>query len=118
MPTSHSDDLYRTDGDDAVVVHVHVQPGAGRASVVGRHGTALKVRVAAAPEGGRANEATADLLAETFGLKRDQVELASGPSSRAKQFKLAGVDLEAFRTQLERVAAGAGTGPEARQSRS
>ena len=123
MPTS-VDDLYRADGDDAVVLYVHVQPGAGRASVVGRHGTALKVRVAAAPEGGRANEATAELLADTFGLKRAQVELASGPSSRSKQFKLAGVDLDTFRTQLERAAAGgvrpgasANTGPEARQPR-
>lgn len=118
MPTSHVDDLYRADGEDAVVLQVHVQPGAGRAAVVGRHGTALKVRVAAAPEGGRANDATADLLAETFGVKRAQVELVSGPSSRAKQFKLVGVELETFRTQLERVAAGAGAGPDARQSRS
>jgi len=123
MPASHPDDLYRADGDDAVVVHVHVQPGAGRASVVGRHGTALKVRVAAAPEGGRANEATADLLADTFGVERAQVELVSGPSSRVKQFRLAGVDPDGFRTQLERVAAGgarpgANAGPDARQSRS
>jgi len=124
MPTSHVDDLYRADGEDAVVLHVHVQPGAGRSSVVGRHGTALKMRVAAAPEGGRANEACADLLAETFGLKRAQVELVGGQSSRAKQFKLTGLDHEAFRTQLERQAAGgvrpgasANTGPEARQPR-
>jgi uncharacterized protein (TIGR00251 family) len=108
MPTSHTGDLYRTAGDDAVVLHVHVQPAAGRSAVVGRHGAALKVRVAAAPEGGRANEACAGLLAETFGLTRGQVELVSGPSSRAKQFKLAGVDLEAFRTQLERAVSGAG----------
>jgi uncharacterized protein (TIGR00251 family) len=125
MPTSHVDDLFRADGDDAVVLHVHVQPGAGRSAVVGRHGTALKVRVAAAPEGGRANDACADLLAETFGLKRAQVELVSGPSSRAKQFKLTGVDIDAFRTQLERIVAGstarpgAGSspGPEPRLSR-
>ena len=124
MPTSHVDDLYRTDGDDAVVLHVHVQPAAGRSAVVGRHGTALKIRVAAAPEGGRANEASADLLAETFGLKRAQVELVSGPSSRAKQFRLTGVDLDAFRSRLEREAAGgirpgasANTGPESRQPR-
>ena len=123
MATS-PDDLYRVDGDDAVVLHVHVQPAAGRAAVVGRHGTALKVRVAAAPVGGRANDACADLLAETFGITRAQVELVSGPSSRAKQFKLTGVDLDTFRTQLERVAAGGGgpgasanTGPEARQPR-
>jgi len=118
------DDLYRADGDDAVVLHVHVQPGAGRSSIVGRHGAALKLRIAAAPEGGRANEACADLLAETFGVERGQVELVSGQSSRAKQFKLTGVDLEAFRAQLERHAAGgvrpgasANTGPEARQPR-
>jgi uncharacterized protein (TIGR00251 family) len=124
MPTSHVDDLYRTDGDDAVVLHVHVQPGAGRSAVVGRHGAALKVRVAAAPEGGRANDATADLLAETFGLKRAQVELVGGPSSRAKQFKLTGLDVDLFRTQLERAVAGSArpgasstTGPEARQPR-
>jgi uncharacterized protein len=125
MPTSHVDDLFRTDGDDAVVLHVHVQPGAGRSAVVGRHGTSLKVRVAAAPEGGRANEASADLLAETFGLRRAQVELVSGPSSRAKQFKLTEVDIDAFRTQLERIVAGPGTrsgtgsgaGADARQSR-
>ena len=122
MATSHVDDLYRVDGDDAVVLHVHVQPAAGRSAVVGRHGTALKVRVAATPEGGRANEACAELLAETFGLKRAQIDLVSGPSSRAKQFKLAGVDLDAFPKELERVAAvgvrpGANTGPEARQPR-
>ena len=124
MSTSQGDDLYRTDGDDAVVLQVHVQPAAGRSAVVGRHGTALKVRVAAVPEAGRANEACADLLAETFGLKRAQVELVSGASSRAKQFKLTSVDLDAFRTRLEREAAGGirpgasvNTGPEARKPR-
>jgi uncharacterized protein (TIGR00251 family) len=109
-------DLYRTDGDDAVVLHVHVQPGAGRSAVVGRHGPALKVRVAAAPEGGRANDACASLLADTFGLPASQVELASGPRSRAKQFRLSGVDLAEFPRQLER-AVGEGRsrpGPEAR----
>jgi uncharacterized protein len=114
MPTSHVEDLFRLDGDDAVVLHVHVQPAAGRSAVVGRHGTSLKVRVAAAPEGGRANEACADLLAETFGLKRAQVELVGGPSSRAKQYKLSGVEVDTFRTQLERAVSGA---PEPRQSR-
>lgn len=119
MPTSHVDDLFRVDGDD-VVLHVHVQPGAGRSAVVGRHGAALKVRIAAPPEGGRANTASADLLAETFGLKTGQVELVSGPSSRAKQFKLAGVDVDAFRVQLERVVGtgrpGRNAAPDAGQS--
>jgi uncharacterized protein (TIGR00251 family) len=102
MPTSHVDDLFRTDGDGAIVLYVHVHPGAGRSAVVGRHGAALKVRVAAVPVGGRANRACADLLAETFGLEPAQVELVGGPSSRAKQFKLSGLEVDAFRVRLER----------------
>ena len=117
MPTSHVDDLFRTDGDDAVVLFVHVQPAGGRSAVVGRHGSALKVRVAAAPEGGRANTACADLLAETFGLEAAQVELVSGPRSRAKQFRLSGVDVDAFRTRLERAVGGTRPGAGAGTSR-
>lgn len=116
------DDLFTLSDDDAVVLHVHIQPAAGRTAVVGRHGTALKMRVAAPPVGGRANTACADLLAETFGLTPAQVELVGGASSRAKQFKLSGVDVEEFRIRLDR-AVGAGRppaaapGPEARQPR-
>ncbi len=97
-------DLYRTEGEDAVVLHVHVQPAAGRTAVVGRHGTSLKMRVAAAPEGGRANEAVAALLAETFGAA--DVELTSGATSRTKAFRLSGLDLDEFPRQLERAVAG------------
>lgn len=94
------------DGRSRVVLRVHVQPGAGRTSVVGRHGDALKVRVAAPPEGGRANDACAALLAETFGVAPSSVTIASGASSRMKRFALDGLDLDGFRAQLERAVAG------------
>lgn len=108
------DGLYRVQGDDAVVLNVHVQPGAGRTAVVGRHGTSLKVRVAAAPEKGRANDACAALLAETFGPGR--VELVGGASSRSKRFRISGVDRDEFRRRLERAVhdGAAGPGPESR----
>jgi uncharacterized protein (TIGR00251 family) len=80
-----------------------------RAAVVGRHGTAVKVRVAAPPEGGRANKSAAELLAETFGVKPADVELTSGDKSRSKRFRIAVTDLDAFRKRLEQVV-GAGTG--------
>jgi uncharacterized protein (TIGR00251 family) len=103
------------EGDETVTVtlRVHVQPGAGRTAVAGRHGTSLKVRVAAPPEGGRANEACAALLAETFGVAPSAVELVSGASSRMKRFRLRGVDLDEF-TKLLTAAVdegGAGAGP-------
>lgn len=97
------EELYQAKGDDAVVLAVHVHPGSGRTVVVGRHGTALKVRVAAPPEAGRANEACAALLAETFGADTAKVELVSGAQSRSKRFRLSGLELDEFRRRLEQV---------------
>jgi len=96
-----------------VVLRVHVQPGTGRSAVVGRHGDALKVRVAAPPVEGRANEALLHLLTETLGVKNDQVSLVSGESSRAKRVRLTGVDPEEVKHLLEDAAA-AGNAPPAR----
>jgi len=112
------DDLFTTKGDDAVVLQVHVQPGSGRSAVVGRHGTALKVRVAAPPVGGRANVACSELLAEEFGLKSAQVVLIGGETSRSKTFTLSGLDVEEFRRHLELVVTPgkAGSGKEMGQS--
>lgn len=86
--------------DDQVVLNVHVQPGAGRSAVVGRHGDALKLRVAAPPQGGRANDAARSLLAETFEVSETQVELVSGETSRSKRFRFSDVDLEDFERRL------------------
>ena len=63
-------------------------------------------------------EALSRLLAETFGLRNDQVSLSGGESSRLKRFQLAGVDLDDFRRLLERSLepGGAGAGPQARLS--
>ncbi len=102
------EELYNQEGDEAVVLAVHVQPASGRTAVVGRHGTALKVRVAAPPEGGRANDGCAALLAETFGTAVGKVELVSGAHSRAKRFRLSGLDLDEFRRRLERAVADGG----------
>jgi uncharacterized protein (TIGR00251 family) len=90
------DDLYDfTAGDNedngTAVVRRHVPPGAGRTSVVGRKGDAVKVRVAAPPEGGRANDAVVALVAATFDVKLAQVTLVSGQSSRAKRVQIDGV---------------------------
>ena len=79
-------------------VRLRVSPGANNAHVVGRHGEAWKVRVAAPPEGGRANEAVVRLLAETLSLPRDAVTLVSGHGARDKLVQLTGLDP----TQIER----------------
>lgn len=68
---------------------IHVQPRASRNAVVGWHGDALKVALTAAPVEGAANAALIAFLAETFGLKRSQVSLLRGDSSRHKLVELA-----------------------------
>lgn len=72
-------------------LHVRVSPGAAATQVVGRHGDGWKVRVAAPPEGGRANEAVVRLLAETVGVPRGAVEVVSGRTGRDKTVTLAGI---------------------------
>jgi len=101
-------DLFHVE-DDAVVVNVHVQPGAGRSAVVGRHGTALKVRVAAPPVGGRANDAAAALLAQALQVPARDVELASGPGSRLKRFRVRGLTGPEAEVQLRLALDDAGT---------
>jgi len=72
-------------------LRLRVSAGATRAGVVGRHGDAWKVRVAAAPEGGRANDAVVRLLAETLTVPREAVTLVSGHAGRDKIVELAGI---------------------------
>ncbi|HEX9380668.1 MAG TPA: DUF167 domain-containing protein [Gaiellaceae bacterium] len=72
-------------------LRLRVAPGAARAGVVGRHGDAWKVRVAAPPERGRANEAVVRLLAETLSVPREAVTLVSGHGGRDKIVELTGL---------------------------
>jgi uncharacterized protein (TIGR00251 family) len=76
---------------DSTRLRLRVSPGASRAGVVGRHGEAWKIRVAAPPEGGRANQAVIRLLAETLSVPRDAVTLVSGHGGRDKIVELAGL---------------------------
>jgi uncharacterized protein (TIGR00251 family) len=85
-------------------VRLRVSPGAARAAVVGRHGEAWKVRVAAAPERGKANDAVLALLADTLSVPRASVTLVSGGGSRDKVVELAGIAPD----EIERRLASAG----------
>ena len=78
---------------------VHVQPRASRNAIVGWHGDALKVALTAPPVDGEANAALQAYLAKALGLKKAQVSLAQGQSSRHKLVDL-DMDEPAFRAAL------------------
>lgn len=77
----------REDGD-ALVLALHVQPGAKRTEVVGPHGDALKLRLAAPPVDGKANAELRRYLAEAFGVPLRQVTLIRGETSRQKSVRI------------------------------
>ena len=58
---------------------------------MGRHGEAWKLRVAAAPERGRANDAAIELLARSLGVDQSDVRLVSGYASRDKVVEVTGI---------------------------
>jgi uncharacterized protein (TIGR00251 family) len=80
-----------TEHAEGCVLAVRAQPGARRTGVVGEQAGALKVAVTAPPEAGRANKAIAEVLREALGLKRSQVELVAGETSRDKRFLIRGL---------------------------
>lgn len=73
-------------------LRLRVSPGAARSAVVGRHGDGWKVRLAAAPQRGRANDALVELLSEALAVPRSTVRLVSGRASQDKIVELAGLD--------------------------
>ena len=82
---------------DTVRFTVRVQPRASRSEVAGLHGEALKVRLAAPPVDGAANEALVRLLADLLDVPRRAVRIEGGHASRSKLVEVDGVELEAVR---------------------
>lgn len=89
----------RDDGD-ALMLTLHIQPAAKKTQVVGVHGDALKIRLAAPPVDGKANAALIKFIAAQLGVSKNSVTLISGDTARAKRLRIAGVDATVARNQL------------------
>jgi uncharacterized protein (TIGR00251 family) len=81
----------RPDGT-GVSFEVLVVPRASRSRVIGGHGGALKLTLAAAPVDGEANAELCALLAKSLGVPRAAVRVTRGPSSRHKTIHVDGID--------------------------
>jgi len=81
-------------------LNLRVAPGAGRSSVVGRHGDAWKLRVAALPERGRANASVVSLLATSLEIGRPDVRVVRGAVSRDKVVEIVGLTFEEAEQRL------------------
>lgn len=82
-------------------VSLWVQPGAARTEAAGDHDGCLKLRIAAPPIDGRANDAVRRFVAERLGVPRDAVRIEHGTSSRRKRVRVeTTLDAGALRSAL------------------
>lgn len=77
--------------EGGATVALRVVPRAPRTEVVGRYGDRIKLKVAAPPVEGAANEAVAAFLADRCGVRPADVEVLSGERSRDKVVLVRGV---------------------------
>ena len=91
---------YLRDVRGGAELELHVQPRASKTSIAGEHDGRLKVRLAAPPVDGAANEALVRFLAEVLDLPRKSVEIAAGETGRRKRVRLLGIDAATALTRL------------------
>jgi uncharacterized protein (TIGR00251 family) len=73
---------------EGVMIPIKVVPKASRSEIVGWENEELKVRLAAVPEKGEANEELLRFLAKFFGVPKGAVKLIKGETSRHKTVKI------------------------------
>jgi hypothetical protein len=88
--------------DGAVVFSVKVVPRSSKTVIAGVLGGMLKVKLAAAPEKGKANQALIEFLADALGVKKNTVKITSGLTSPVKTIEITGVSEEILLDKLNR----------------
>jgi uncharacterized protein len=79
-----------TDKDGKLIFKVRVVPRASRSQLVGEHDGALRVRIAAPPVDGAANDELVRLLARAFGVPRSAIDITGGHAAKLKTVCVAG----------------------------
>lgn len=83
-----------------VRITLRVSPGSKRTAVVGPYLDGWKLRVAAAPENGKANGAVVRLLGDVLGIPAERVKIVAGHASRTKVVEIDGLTLDAVNAAL------------------
>ena len=87
--------------EGGVELQLHIQPRASRTEIAGVHGGSLKIRLAAPPVDGEANDELVRYLAKTLGVPKRSVTIVSGATGRRKRVRVAGVGAAFVTEQLK-----------------
>ena len=88
------------DSADSFIIALHCQPGAKKTEVQGEHDGRLKLRLAAPPVEGKANEALIQWLSKKLEIRRTNIELLAGDLSRLKRVRVQGLTADQLKTIL------------------
>ena len=87
--------------DGKLTFKVHVVPRASHSEIVGEHNGALRVRLAAPPVAGAANEELIRTLARALKLPRSAIEIAAGHRSKVKRVCATGANAKTLATMVQ-----------------
>jgi hypothetical protein len=93
-------DLTIQEVEGGVVFTVKVIPGSSKTAICSLLGDMLKVKIAAAAEKGKANQAFIDFLAKQLGVKKNAVSIISGQTKPVKQIQILGISKETLVEKL------------------
>ncbi len=88
--------------EKSLEILLRIQPRSSRDEIAGIHDGRLKIKVAAPPVDGKANERLISFIAKTFGVAKSGVEIVRGKNSKLKTLRVFGLDEEAYNELLSK----------------
>ncbi|MBI4666586.1 MAG: YggU family protein [Nitrospinae bacterium] len=90
------------EGKEGVRFIVHVAPRASRSEFMGLHGDAMKVRLAAPPVDGAANDELIAFLSKFIGVPKSAVAIIAGETSKRKTVRISGINAASITVKIDR----------------
>jgi len=84
-----------------VIINVKIVPGSSKTAIAGLLGDKLKIKVAAPPEKGKANENLIAFLADILSVKKSDITVISGLTNPIKQLRIRSALMEQVRLKLK-----------------
>lgn len=86
---------------EGTIILVKVIPNASKNEIVGWESGELKVRITAVPDKGKANDMLISFLAKCWGIKRSQITILQGQTSRHKKLLIEAAKGSSFPQTIE-----------------
>ncbi len=78
--------------ENEITLKIKVEPRSSKSGIAGPYGDALKVKLTSPPVEGKANKELIEVLAKELGVRKKDIEIISGKSSKNKTVKITGAN--------------------------